>query len=290
MTNFGGQFSFPDNYFEIGGKDKATQFDRDCTKILDSFKLKFLAGGRGDRQKYLSTFFIARWHELSVAERKEHSLSNCIRCFEKYYDCQHSFPLKPMFTHKPPVVVDQDALQRQGIKKFTCNVLTELNWAYELETSTSFSDAVAATRSSCLQKKLTPEEKRKETTQLKKKFTKSVNAQFAEKATISMLAECESKRKYHRKRLLQSLFTNNSTSCKKEKSFSRVLQCQLGYRKVKDNPRKLASWHNNQLECNGKRAWDPWEKCQTGCQGICYEVRNRHCTHCHTQEKDQLKT
>ena len=82
--DFRGQFStysFPDNYFEVSGKDKTTQFERDCNKILDSFKLKFLAGGRGDREKYLDTFSIARWHELPVAERKEHSLSNCIRCF-----------------------------------------------------------------------------------------------------------------------------------------------------------------------------------------------------------------
>lgn len=76
--------------------------------------MKFLAGG--DRKKYLDTFSIARWHELPVAERKEHTLSNCIRCFEKHYDSQFSFPLKPKFTHNPPVTVDQDALQRQGIE------------------------------------------------------------------------------------------------------------------------------------------------------------------------------
>lgn len=163
-TNFRGQFSiysFPDNYFEVRGKDKTTQFDRDCTKILDSFKLKFRAGGRGDGQKYLDTFSRARWHKLPVVERKEHSLSNCIRCFEKHFDSQRSFPLKPMFTHKPLVTVDQDSLQRQGIKKFTGNVLTELNQTYELEAGTSFTDAIAATRSSNLQKKPTPEDKRK---------------------------------------------------------------------------------------------------------------------------------
>lgn len=129
-SNFRGQFStysFPDDYFEVRGKDKTTQFDRDCTKILDSFKLKFLAGGRGDRKKYLDTFSIAKWHQLPVVERKEHTLSNCIRCFEKHYDSQRSFPLKPMFTHKPLVAVDQDALQRQGVKKFTSNVLGHMN-------------------------------------------------------------------------------------------------------------------------------------------------------------------
>ena len=71
------------------------------------------------------------------------------------------------------------------------------------EVSTSFTDAVAATRSSCLVKK-TYTEKKREKINLHKKITKSVNTQFAENAAISMLTEGESKRKYHRKRLAQS--------------------------------------------------------------------------------------
>lgn len=122
-TKFREQFntySFPSDYFEISGKDNITQFDRDCNKILDSFKSKFLIGG--DRAKYLETFSIEKWCELPVVERNEHTLSNCVRCFEKHGDCQHSFPLKPMFEHKPLVVLDQDALLKQGINKFTSNV------------------------------------------------------------------------------------------------------------------------------------------------------------------------
>ena len=66
------------------------------------------------------------------------------------------FPLKPFYRHKPvdPVVtVNQDAIQRLGVKKFTTGVLTELNRVYEVEASTSFTDALVKTKSSGLEKK-----------------------------------------------------------------------------------------------------------------------------------------
>ena len=50
---FSSTFSYPDGYFDKRSKD-ATQFDRDCTKILDGFKPKFLKGG--DKETYLSLF------------------------------------------------------------------------------------------------------------------------------------------------------------------------------------------------------------------------------------------
>lgn len=46
LTAFRSQFStccnygIPVNYFEAKGKDKQSQFDRDCCKILDGFKFK----------------------------------------------------------------------------------------------------------------------------------------------------------------------------------------------------------------------------------------------------------
>ena len=51
------------------------------------------------------------------------------------------------------VPVNQDALQRLGVKKFTTGVLTELNKVYEAEASTSFTDALVRTKSSGLEKK-----------------------------------------------------------------------------------------------------------------------------------------
>ncbi len=95
-------------------------------------------------------------------------------------------------------------MQRQGIKKFTTGVLTELNRVYEVEASTSFTDVLVRTKSSGLEKKKGHKDKKKEMINVQKELTKTVNGHFAEKATISMLTECESKRKYHRKRMAQS--------------------------------------------------------------------------------------
>ena len=108
-----------------------------------------------------------------------------------------------------------------GLKKFTTGVLTELNRVYETEASTSFNDVVVSTSSSGLQKKKSKNEKRREKVKLQKEVVKSVNEHFAQTATISMLTECESKRKYHRKRMAQSFHSpQQQPPAKKAKSHS----------------------------------------------------------------------
>ena len=140
-----------------------------------------------------------------VKKKNKHTLGNCNRCFELKRELQTSFPLKPMYEPPNPVVsIDSEALKRQGIQKFTSNVLTELNWVYASETSTTFTDAVLKTKASGLEKKRSKKEKRKEKRKIERELTKKVNKQFAEKAAITMLVEGESKRQYHRKRLAQS--------------------------------------------------------------------------------------
>ena len=57
-----------------------------------------------------------------------------------------------------------------------------------------------------LEKKKSKYENRKEIRRVQKQFTHSVNKRFAEKA-ITFLAEGESKRKHHQKRMAQSFDT-----------------------------------------------------------------------------------
>ena len=113
----------PDGYFEQRGKDGKSQFDRDCNKILYGFKSKFQSDMGLGRDKYLNTFSIKSWSELCTVEKDRHNLSHCTRCFECHEQQQRSFPLKPIYQPQPVVDVDRNALQRQGIKKFTANVL-----------------------------------------------------------------------------------------------------------------------------------------------------------------------
>ena len=197
MQKFREQFSstyhhLPDSYFTIETrKDNMTQFDRDCQKILAGFKSKFLAGG--DRETYLNTFSQSKWYQLSVEERKQHSLAKCVRCFELHKDSQQSIPLKPIYEHTPIIKVDTDALKNMGVKEFTDRVFAELSQLYEVEASTSFTDALVKVKSSGLEKKQSQHEKRKEKIRVQKELTKTVNDHFAENAAISMLTECESK-------------------------------------------------------------------------------------------------
>ena len=90
------------------------------------------------------------------------------------------------------------------MKRFTTNVLSELNTVYIGETSKSFTDALVATKSAGLEKKKSKSEKRKAKREVQRSVMKKVNECFAEKAAITLLTEGESKRKYHRKRLAQS--------------------------------------------------------------------------------------
>ena len=64
---FGGTYCFPEGYFDVSGK-KLPQFDRDCNKILDGFKSKFLVGA--DKETYLDTFSHSNWCELCEGEKK----------------------------------------------------------------------------------------------------------------------------------------------------------------------------------------------------------------------------
>jgi hypothetical protein len=136
------------------------------------------------RDAYLSIFSSAKWSALPTREKRKHTLSKCSRCYEMHEEQQQFFPLKPSYQPEPVLTVNPVALQQQGLKTFTSNVVTELNRIYEEEESTSFTDALLKTKSLELERKKTFNEKRKEKRETQKKVIKQVNENFAEKATI----------------------------------------------------------------------------------------------------------
>ena len=228
--NFRSQFSdcpnygIPSDYFEPRGKDGSSQFDRDCQKILNGFtSLKWPSNSKIDRETYLMKFSSTKWSELSTTEKAMHSMTQCSHCYDTSFEYQKTFPLKPFFQPQcvPVVQIDRERLKRQGTKKFTSNVLAELNSVYVEETNVTFRDAILKQKSLGLEKKKSQYERKKEKRDMQKKFTKQVNESFAERAAITMLTEGESKRKYHRKRLAQSFVTpNNQPLSKKPKKHS----------------------------------------------------------------------
>lgn len=214
-------YGVPQDYFTPTGKDRNFPFDRDCTKILDGFRSKFRGDMGLSRESYLLEFSVEKWYELAQSEKKQHTLSSCTRCFELHEVHQWSFPLKPVYHPEPVVRVDQAALQRQGVRAFTTNILSELNRVYSSEASSSFSDALLKDRSLRLERKKTGSENRKEKRKMQRVITKKVSKCFAETAAITMLTEGESKRKYHRKRLAQSFCSPEAPpTAKRSKSHS----------------------------------------------------------------------
>ena len=75
-------YSIPDEYFTPTSKDHCSLFDRDCTKILDGFRMKFPSKKGHSRESYLDEFSFLKWSELEMSEKIKHTLSNCTQCFE----------------------------------------------------------------------------------------------------------------------------------------------------------------------------------------------------------------
>lgn len=145
-------YGIPEGYFEPRGKDGTSQFDRDCSKILNGFTtLKWPRST--DKEAYLAKFSTKNWSELPTAEKGTHTMSKCVRCYENAREHQESFPLKPLYQAQPVLVFDRCALKRQGTKKFTCNALAELNSVYRDETNTTFRDALLKDKSLGLENK-----------------------------------------------------------------------------------------------------------------------------------------
>ena len=118
---FSGTYCFPAEYFDVKGKNMS-QFDRDCNKILDGFTKEFPP--QCNKESYLNISSKSKWCALPATERSQHSLSNCVRCYELHKDRQQYFPLKPTYQPAETVVtVNQGAMQRLGVKRFTNSVL-----------------------------------------------------------------------------------------------------------------------------------------------------------------------
>lgn len=109
----------PEGYFEARFKDNWSQFDRDCSKILDGFKSKFRSEIGLSRQSYLQAFSLSKWSELSSTEKNQHTLSKCTRCYESHEELQRSYPLKPFYQPEtiPIVKLNVESMQQQGVKK-----------------------------------------------------------------------------------------------------------------------------------------------------------------------------
>ena len=91
-----------------------------------------------------------------------HTMSNCVRCYESYAQYQQVFPLKPFYQPNPIVQIDTDAIKRQGTKKFTSSIVSELDSVFTQQTNITFREALVKDKSYGLERKKTQYEKKKE--------------------------------------------------------------------------------------------------------------------------------
>lgn len=49
------------------------------------------------RAKYIDTFSIAKWKAQPDQEQQQHTLSNCVACYNSFQALQDAFPGKPTF-------------------------------------------------------------------------------------------------------------------------------------------------------------------------------------------------
>ena len=238
------EYGIPEQYFDENSSSRLSPFDKACDKILDGFTSKWRSDLEVNREAYLTKFSLEKWADLTDTEKRRHTLGNCGRCSELHQVYQQCFPLKPIYKPTSAVCIDRKALQQQGTKKFTRKALSELNKIYEEETSTSFADALVVDRSIGLERKKSQYEKKKEKRKVQREVVAKVNEKFAEKATITLLTEGESKRKYHRKRLAQSFATPE-------------LNPPQPKRRKKHSPNfENVPWDMEKLE-NTLRSWSP---------------------------------
>ena len=95
--------------------------------------------------------------------------------------------MKPVYQPTSAISIDQEALQRQGTKKFSRKALSELNTIYKEQASISFTNALVKDRSIGKNSQYEKKEKRK----IPHEFVENVNESIAENTTITLLTEVE---------------------------------------------------------------------------------------------------
>ena len=89
-TNYG----IDEIYFNDDGKN-GSLFNRDCTKILQSFKKKWHP--QETRCDYEKPFSTANWKALPLVKKQLHTLAKCKACHKQYPHLQLVYPQGPYY-------------------------------------------------------------------------------------------------------------------------------------------------------------------------------------------------
>ncbi len=192
-------FGLSESFFTREGPN--SQFERYCTVVLNTMKKKWHPNHA--KSAYISAFSKSKWQVLPDTMKNTHSLTECEGCYNSYLELQKTYPAKPV--HNPSVVsFDPNALKSMGVKRFTEQCTKDLNEAYRQTVGKSFVDQLAKIPQLGVQKRKSATKKKKEKREVLRNIRNHINHQLADNATLTVLTENESIKKYRRKRLAQA--------------------------------------------------------------------------------------
>ena len=179
-------------------------FNRRCDQVLNVFTKRW--NPASSRSNYLTLFSVSTWKKLSQQEKNKHSLSECERYRQKYFELQCSFPSKPLF--KNDLCSEVGAVishTTQKSKKLAVDlVLTPLNNAFQAKFGETFATAVAKHSSvTGLQLKRSANETREERRKICRTIRDDMSKQLTISTPLSILTENQSLATYKRQRLTQ---------------------------------------------------------------------------------------
>ena len=183
-----------------------SKFDRYCKGINGMFR-KW--SDRDSKQQYISHFSSNNWKQLSLKQKKRHSLANCKECAISHREQQTTFP-GAMYNPATPIA---DSLKNilesnnDSATTTTKQILGEIQPVFEKAYGKSFTDTLATCPGSGLQIKPTAADNKKLKRKLRRECRDHISTQLQENDALTVLAEGQSIASYKRMRFSQSFET-----------------------------------------------------------------------------------
>ena len=182
-----------------------TYFDDYCDYIL-----KVVGKGKWTtKQQYLDTFALKKWEKMSVADRKQHTISKCYACGVKFHELQQAFPAQPFFQ---PSIIDPGLLCGNA-KSDGKSILKELNGLFVAKYNQSFTDILPQVCTFIVPR---TQSESKQNRSCERALVRNCENLMSENIAVSHLAECESDASYLRKRAITSFCASNLPKPKKQ--------------------------------------------------------------------------
>ena len=167
------------------------------------------------KKAYLGTFALSKWEKMSIADRKQHTVSKCYTCCIKFNELQQSFPAQPVFA---PSLIDPKLFSDGNAKSNAKYTLKELNGLFVGRHNHSFTEVLPKVCKSLVSGSQSINRQNKSD---KTALIRECENVMSENVAIAHLAECESDASYLRKRMMTS-FTKPLTPAPKKQRLCHI--------------------------------------------------------------------